>query len=364
MSDQYDELLTSVGGPPREALNRLIYVVGSARGGTSITQAILAQHDSVIAMHGPSSFLNHVWRYRNKVHERLWRQLLWTPGYLRRAPVRDSLNGKRRDAFIKLINVAVSEKKLRDVYRLYPLVRALDPDENRDLGTMKAWLDKGNDFWGVKLLPKAFPEGRFVFVIRDPRGAVASLSKRFADLRPDSELKVEPVDVITTAIYWRNLVREQLRFARSHAGQTVLFRFEDLTQRPVEMAQSLYDALGLPAVPKSRIARKLDNLAYGTSLGDETAATGISTAPNERWKKKLDSESIALIASICGPSANALGYELPVKGPVSGFAAILRHVPGLRQKISLLAKLTYLTIADRHGRFPGMSSPMRLLEAK
>lgn|GEM_PF-2019756 len=364
MSGQYDELLTTVGGPPREALDRLIYVVGSARGGTSITQAILAQHDSVIAMRGPSSFLNHVWRYRNKVHERLWRQLLWTPGYLRRAPVRDSLKGNRRDAFIKLINVAVSEKKLRDVYRLYPLVRALDPDESRDPGAMKAWLDKGNDFWGVRLLPEAFPQGRFVFVMRDPRGAVASLSKRFADLRADSELKVEPVDIITTAIYWRNLVREQLRFARSHAGQTILFRFEDLTRRPVELTQSLYDALGLPAVPKSEIARKLDKLAYGTSLENERSATGISTAPNERWKKKLDNESVALIASICGPSAKVLGYELPNRSVLSGFAAIFRHVPGSRQKLGLLAKLAYLTLTDWQGRVPGMSSSMRLLEAK
>jgi hypothetical protein len=345
-------------------LERLIYIVGSARGGSSITQAIIGLHENVIAMSGPSSFLNHVWRYRNVLHDRLWRQLLWTPGYLRRAQVRDSLPEERKQAFIKLINRAAAEKDLHDLYQLYPLVKALDPDEKRDPRTFLAWLDKGNDFWGVDQLCRAFPEGRFVFVVRDPRGAVASLAKRTADLRPDTELKVEPVDVIVSAVYWSNLVRQQLRFARRHRGQAILFRFEDLTARPVEITQMLFEALDLPAVPKAELTRRLDSLAYTSSLDNEENGSGISKAPNERWKDRLSQESLDLIAGICGPNAQALGYNVQSSGKRLGWFSIVGRVPGLKHKLLLLAKLAFLSVVDRASPNSGGSLPVRLLLAE
>ena len=56
MIDEVQEnLLRIIDGPTPQALDRLIYVVGSARGGSSITQAIIGLHENVLAMSGPSS---------------------------------------------------------------------------------------------------------------------------------------------------------------------------------------------------------------------------------------------------------------------------------------------------------------------
>ena len=353
-------LLDELGGPPQAALERLIYVVGAARGGSSITQAILGQHDRVIALPGPSAFLNHVWRYRRKLHDRLWRQLVWTPSYLHRAAVRDSLPEARSRAYVQLANRAMAQKDLHDLYRLYPVTLALDPGETRDPASFVAWLDKGNDFWGVDALPAAFPEARFVFVVRDPRGAVASLAKRTADLRPDTTFQVEPRDVIETALYWRNLACQELRFARRHPDRTIVFRFEDLTARPVEMARRLYDALGLPPVPAAEIEARLGGMIYSASNADERGA-GISTAPNERWKEALDPVALDLVSEICGPAARQFGYELAAPARRRGWSGILGLVPGNRERLKTLAKLAFLAATDMPGGAARRAPALRLL---
>lgn len=346
-ADQDDELLRAVGGPSAEALERMIYVVGSARGGTSISFRIIELHDNVISLGGPSHFLNHVWRYRNTLHDRLWRQLLWTSKYIRRKAVRDSLPEDRRDAYLLLINQRTEAKRLAALYQLYPITRALDPEETRNPTSLVAWVDKGNDFWGVDRLARAFPQGRFVQVVRDPRAAIASLSKRVADQRGDTKFRVEPRDVIAAALYWRNLVRQQLRFARRHPSRTILFRFEDLTERPVEVVRALYYALGLPPVADGELKARIDGLEYGASLNATERGTGISTAPNVRWMHSLDAAALGIIAEICGPSARRLGYDLPPSADQRGWIGIVALVPGLRAKAITLAKLTFLTVMDR-----------------
>ena len=356
-----NHLIEQIGGPSSDVLDRLIYVVGSARGGTSITQAIIAQHQAVIAMGGPSSFLNHVWRYRKRLHDRLWRQLLWTPGYLRRTEVLQSLTEGKRQAFLRLINIACEEKDLHQLYRLYPLTRALDPDETRDPSSLMAWLDKGNDFWGVRHLPKAFPKGRFVIVLRDPRGAVASLAKRTADLRADTRFKTEPQDIIRNALYWRNLVRQEQRFARRHPDQTILFRFEELTANPVRVAQALYSALDLPALPNEIVQKSLDGQIYSASNDAADAGTGISTTPNERWKNVLNESEQDLVAEICGPTARALGYSIQPPKVRRGWFGILRMVPGGKAKLQTLTKLVFLFFAERLQGRPGNSARSREL---
>ena len=61
------------------ALERLIYVVGSARGGTSLTKDVIGAHDNVISFHGPTHFLNHPWKHRRRLDPRLWNIVFWLP---------------------------------------------------------------------------------------------------------------------------------------------------------------------------------------------------------------------------------------------------------------------------------------------
>ncbi len=78
-----------IGSLSEQALERLIYVVGSARGGTTLTKDVIGLHDNVISFTGPTHFLNHAWRHRNRVEDRLWRVIFWLP--VRRDEARESL---------------------------------------------------------------------------------------------------------------------------------------------------------------------------------------------------------------------------------------------------------------------------------
>jgi hypothetical protein len=350
-----------IGSMSPEALERLIYVVGSARGGTSLTKDIIGLHDRIVSFDGPTHFLNHPWRHRKRVEDRLWRVIYWLPNSIRRDVVHESLSEERRAAYLKHLNHVLDRKDFRELYQLYPFVRALDPNEQRDPKEALAWLDKGNDFWGVGLLPRYFPQARFVFVVRDPRGSVASLAKRIADARPDTELRIEPRDVIASAIYWRNLVQKQLRFARRYSDRTVFFRYEDLVSRPLEIVPRLFDFLGLPPIPEATLKSKLAEVVYGASLDSKERGSGLSTNPIERWRKGLSTEAVEIIGEICGATARRLGYDVGTQAH-HGIRRIAGQMAGLTTQAVVTAKLIYLAMRENQlGETSINFAPLRLL---
>ena len=346
------------------ALERLIYVVGSARGGTSLTKDVIGAHDNVISFHGPTHFLNHPWKHRRRLDPRLWNIVFWLPENVRRAEVRDSLAPQAREDFIRHVNRALARRDFRELYQLYPLTRALDPEEPRAPQDIVAWLDKGNDFWGVDLIARHFPQARFVFVVRDPRGSVASLAKRMADDRPDTDFAVTPRDVIASAIYWRNLAQRELRFARRYPERTIFFRFEDLVTRPFEIVPRLYDFLGLPAMPEDVLRGKLDSLVYSASL-DAEKSSGLSTKPVERWRSKLSEDAVDCVAEICAPTARRFGYELKEPARRRGLMGLAGQAGGGRAQAAVAAKLAYLALREAQlGAAPAVTfAPLRLVAA-
>jgi hypothetical protein len=349
-----------IGSVSEQALERLIYVVGSARGGTTLTKNVIGMHDNVISFIGPSHFLNQPWRHRKRVDERLWRVIFWLP--VRRDEARASLTEDRKEAYIRHLNQALDRKDFRELYLLYPIVQALDPDGVRDPGAAEAWLDKGNDFWGVDLLPRHFPQARFVFVMRDPRAAVASLAKRIADARPDTAHKVEARDVITSAIYWRNLAQQELRFARRYPSQTVFLRYEDLVTSPFTVIPRLYDFLGLSPMPEDKLRNRLANMPYGASLDSNERGAGLSTKPLGRWRKSLSTDAAELVAAICEKTAQRLGYDIAANKHHQ-IRDIAGSMTGMSERVATAAKLAYLDLREieLHKMTPSSSPPLRLL---
>ena len=354
--------MRAIGSMSPEALERLIYVVGSARGGTSLTKDVIGAHDKVISFLGPTHFLNHPWKHCGRLDPRLWNLVFWLPSSVRRDEVRNALAPEAREAFVRHINRTLARRNFRELYQLYPLTRALDPEEPRKPEDIVAWLDKGNDFWGVDLIARHFPQARFVFVVRDPRGSVASLAKRMADDRPDTEFKVMPCDVVASAIYWRNLAQQELRFARRYPERTIFFRFEDMLTRPFDVVPRLYDFLGLPAVKESALRAKLGELAYTASLSSEKGS-GLSTKPIERWRSKLREDAIDCIAEICGATARRFGYDLREPQRRRGLLGLAAQAGGTRARAIAAGKLAYLAMREvQLGAAPSSDgAPMRMV---
>jgi hypothetical protein len=324
--------------------DRLIYVIGTARGGTSFMRSIIGLHPAVVSFDGPTHFLNHVWRHRKRLINRLWRIVFWLPFFSTGEAIRAQLEPAERDAIMQSINLALESGDLRRIYRCYPLLRVVHPESGIDWTTASAWVDKGGDCWGIEELATAFPEGRFVAICRDPRAAIASLSGRLAGSRTGSFSARELRDIVASAIYWCNLTQRLLRFAKRHRARTVLLRYEDLVSMPEATVSALYAALGLPALPELVLEEKLGTLGYGASLDPKDAGRGVSTRPLTRWKTSLDAASLSVIAQICGPVARGLGYSIDAKDDRVGVPGILRLMPSVRAKAVTLAKLLYLRL--------------------
>lgn len=322
--------------------HRLIYVFGTARGGTTFLKNIVGLHPGLVSFDGPTHFLNHVWRHRKRLLDRLWRGVFWMPFRAEQSAIRSRLPAEQGQKLRRSVNQALSSHQLGRIYRQYPLIRALSPDSGIDPAAMVGWLDKGNDCWGIDALASAFPEAKFIAIVRDPRAAIASLSGRVAGARAGAFDAVNLQDIVTSTIYWCRIAQQQLRFAKRHPGMSLILRYEDMVQAPQEMTTALYSALGLPPVPAEELTARLKGITYGASLDSKECGEGVNTRPLNRWKDTLDAASMSLIAEICGPTAQRLGYDLTQHRADRGLWRIARLMPTTRGRMLTMLKLIYL----------------------
>lgn len=99
------------------------------------------------------------------------------PTFHREYYVLRCLGGEERRELGKAISAALASKDDKRMWQLYPLVYSMGPTSSKRTEQVLCWGDKANDFSQVRRVAGSFPEGKLVFVMRDPRGAVNSLSK-------------------------------------------------------------------------------------------------------------------------------------------------------------------------------------------
>ena len=89
----YDEhqYLENIGALSQPTLARLVYIVGTARGGTTLFHRMLGINDQILTFPGPSHFINHVWAHRNKVHNRLFIQIFRMPTFYQEETISDDI---------------------------------------------------------------------------------------------------------------------------------------------------------------------------------------------------------------------------------------------------------------------------------
>ncbi|MDY7034754.1 MAG: sulfotransferase, partial [Thermodesulfobacteriota bacterium] len=215
----------------KEALNRFIYIIGAARGGTTIIRNAIGLHDNILMLPGMTHFMNQVWRYRKKVHNRLLRQIFRMPPFYGESEALKSLS--ERSDFNKHLDGTLKGHNLRHMWQIYPLVYGLDKKNTKRPDQILCWGDKANDFYGIETVRRYFPKGKFIFVVRDPRAAVLSLARRA--LRKEEHrivAEVDEVKLIEASIHWRNMIQRMAYFSGRHPDRTIIVKFEDFLMTP------------------------------------------------------------------------------------------------------------------------------------
>ena len=296
--------------PSRAALDRLVYLVGPARGGTSVIHAAMDANPAALVLPGVTHFLQQVWRYRNVVHDRLLRQIIQLGQAWDQEAIQARLDPAQNAEFRRIVNAAFAAKDLRSLYQLLPVAYALSPAFAKSPSQIACWHDKSNDWRHLGVLSRAFPGARFIFVVRDPRGVVLSGALRESVKAGEVVPRLEHASVFDMALYWRLMVQRCLSFAQRHPDRSRIVRFEDFLEDPVPVLRGLFQFTVGHAPPDAEIARAISGVAGSASNDPAARYRGISREPLARWKSAMSADQVALVAQLTAPTARKLGYDI------------------------------------------------------
>ena len=168
------------------------------------------------------------------------------------------------------------------------------------------------DVWIVDFFPllaRAYPQARFVVIMRDPRAVAAS---NLAFRTRDPSQVAHPLSLYR---HWRKYLALVLHYQAGSplASRLHLLRYEDLVRHPEQEVRRLCRFLEVEFDP-----RMLDSGNYydwargGTWRGNSSYVSrvaGISTEFLERWRRVLSPSELALVELVCAPEMELLGYQ-------------------------------------------------------
>ena len=203
-----------------EALDRLVYLVGCPRGGTTVIANSFYLSEEVFSFPRMTRFSTNVWRYRKKLPSTLLRQLFKMPRFYREDQILKSLGASDRACLAKRICEAFRSRDIGRLFQLYPTIYALDPDCTKNPARAVCWSDKSNDIYALSDIHRSLPHAKFIFIARDPRATIASMQTQMltasgASLSGRNAARA----MMVSSIYWRNMMQRCLCFASSHPDQ-------------------------------------------------------------------------------------------------------------------------------------------------
>jgi hypothetical protein len=184
------------------------------------------------------------------------------------------------------------------------VARARDCAQRRWVGFKDVWIV---DFF--PLLARAYPEARFVVIVRDPRAVAAS---NLAFRTRDPSQMAHPLSLYR---HWRKHLALLLHFQADPrlAPRLHLLRYEDLVRRPEAEVRRLCRFLGVEFDPRMLDADNYYDWARGGTWRGNSSyvsrVSGISAEFRERWRQVLSPPELALVELVCAPDMELLDYR-------------------------------------------------------
>ncbi len=160
-------------------------------------------------------------------------------------------------------------------------------------------------------LAAAFPQARFVHVVRDGRDVALSI-RRLGWTGTQSGRPVK--QLICAAKNWERAVKAARESGQSLGDRYLEVRYEDLVASPQPVLARVREFTGA-AIPESAAdSAGVGALREGFSAFDDKMS-GLSTQGLNRWKTALDEQEREALSATIGPTLRELGYEdEPVRG--------------------------------------------------
>lgn len=292
------EEVAPVEAPLPAYYERPILVVGHRKTGTTLVQELLDGHPQLAVLPGES---NHFNTFLPRKPERIaadaqrwWLLRLITPSGI---PPFWAL-GKDHDAYAaftaRLLGFAAANPG-RDVLGMAAVALG---------GDRTAWVEKtpGHEHRAGQIR-EAYPEARFVHVVRDPRSVAAAIVR----LDRATDRQTDLVDVGLT-------IRRSFEAAQADERYLVV-RYEDLVTDPEPVMRGVADFAGIEW-SDSLLTPTVGGVgATSNSAWSARKVTGaIEGRRLDLWREELDGHAADLIGAATRDAARAHGYELPRPG--------------------------------------------------
>lgn len=191
-----------------------------------------------------------------------------------------------------------------------------------------------NDNWAAEFfapLARAFPEARFLIVIRDVRAAVSS-HIRMLQAKPKNPLYMyeKSAAMIALQLSFIRCWRKQVAFARHYQqlpelrDRLMVMTYEDLVRAPEQETRRLCGFLDIDYRPGMIDTRNFVSPDGGpwlpNSNQDNVPDHGIFSDTIDRWKESLSPNAIRLAELVAGPDLEWAGYSVSDGSAVSELA--------------------------------------------
>jgi len=167
-----------------------------------------------------------------------------------------------------------------------------------NIQSTKIWGDKTpNNLVHMSTLKSAFPEARFIHIIRDPRERALSAKKAWR------------ASLVMSAERWNNGVGEAIKQGSYLETSYTQTTYEGLVANPEREIKRLCDFIGIEYSDSMlQLSRPAEN--YDTASGATAAAQTVIKGNVEKYKRWLTETEIAQIEQLCGGLMESLGYVL------------------------------------------------------
>lgn len=272
-----------------------VFVVGAPRSGTTLVYSLLlATGEFVEYEEGETRLLQCRYVYgplsRDSCRARFAEDWLKSAQFKRSGldpeDFRDVL-AREPDSYVELL-------------RAFMQLMAEDQDKPR-------WAEKTPaNIHHMHELADAFPEARFVHVIRDGRDVALSRRKLgWHVVRSDDPVR----QLVGAAVHWAGVITSGRAAGRSLDGRYHEVQYEDLIRRTDEEIVRLMSFADSHLADCWRDQPSSGALQSGFSAFS-SEISGLSTDPLERWRDRLSDEELAATHSTIGGTLRDLGYQV------------------------------------------------------
>ena len=292
MAERRDPILTEAFAGP-------IFVVGAPRTGTTLTMQILNRHSAI-------HLFNEV-HYNERVYDTMPRDGALDDRELGMAA--DRLLGPVRWSGVPEDGPA-GRDHLIDLARerggTHAAVFAAFLGAEARVHGKSVWGDSSpQDVLYMSRLKDWYPTAKFIGVVRDPRGFLASYKNYYRKQLMSYRDRFNP---LANSLLWRSYMKALLAARSSSLGTDIhLLHYERLVAEPEREIADMCRFLGIP-FETAMLEVGAQNSSY-FSVRDDEKQKGISAGSRDRWRTELNESETWLMQRIAGTEMRALGYE-------------------------------------------------------